>query len=616
MMLQYFTESELKTIRHHPNLQFVSSDDDENFKNPLIIKDPNTRQAYQEVVARTMRNTKHPNVAIIDDKTREAAASPHTIYMEMGTPITKELDGIPYEFLRIPGGTKFYKGMGYFYSTIYKKPVWTGDKRMAAKWAKRFCGGIMVYKTTRDIDLFVLNKANLHRLRNANIPRNVKDMIDTMYGLDPETGENMNINKRVEQLIGRYAARKKNLYLQNEINGFPPVEPQKLLYKAYNFNASRDVHYYLIETHQLDGIIFPTGFTPFLNEPLYEEITLSPNCIKIDKQDPLYWENWGLTLPSPEQFTLNEFSQNHNFKIVDYYMDDTKVDKPAKPNNPNNIRIVTYNVHGCISPNANHDIPTTCKMNMDMLMNLDADVIILQEVPHIMLDMLPLDHSIATQNGLFKSTPPEKQVFLAVITKDLLPSRKILESRGFEWRNSIALTYHGVNIVATHGPIGTRVFNVMGEVIPAKEFEKIYPLNSQTRQRFMHVLMSYVFPNGRHTDIIAGDCNFIPTDPEYPFVDNLYKSDSTEPTNMHGVTVDYVFYKPELLSDTRTTVLKWNESDHRPIMFDATPDADIILLEQSHQTLQPPSTSVTKMPAVGGAPVEAKKKHPARCYLD
>lgn len=39
-------------------------------------------------------------------------------------------------------------------------------------------------------------------------------------------------------------------------------------------------------------------------------------------------------------------------------------------------------------------------------------------------------------------------------------------------------------------------------------------------------------------------------------------------STIHNSKVDYIFYNPRTVHQTSTSIIQWNESDHRPIVAD------------------------------------------------
>lgn len=563
--LKYFDDHQMEEIEPHPNLSIIQNESYDEFRDPAKITSIAIRKIYESM--RNVDNKEDENVNIINEKTNQQFE--HTIYMDIGKRMKASLDNVDFDFIQIDKGTKFYKGIGYFYDIMYDKPIWTGDKKIAARWAKRFCGGIMVYKTKKICNLLVLNNKTISNLCRISIDEQIKHMIDILYGVDC----NGNVNERIKRLIKKYVFCKKQLYLQNEISGFPVQHPQNILYKAYNFDMSRAIHYYLIQTFNLDGIIFPTGFTPFASEPLYEEITLNPSRILIDETDPLYWKNWGLKLPDKSIFMLNESIRNTNFKTIKWYTSHNQQQLQAKQQNTH--RIVTYNVHGCISPNALHNVETTVNMQIEYITSIDADIIILQEVPWLLFKALKITHKdkiLCAYNGLYTNIPDKEQSYILVFTPGTIPLDKdvikyVTEQN--DHRDSLAFIYKGINIIATHVPIGKRLYNAMGELIPPIEFERVYKSNLALRKNFIGTLLSYKFANRDRADVIIGDMNFTEDTEEFRYMLKYhYISPQHDITSIHNLSIDHMFYNPNKINVMCTAVPTWNESDHRPLICD------------------------------------------------
>jgi hypothetical protein len=95
------------------------------------------------------------------------------------------------EFLEIPEGTKFYKGIKYFYSDKSTAPfIWVADKKLACKWARDFNGGVIAYKTNKPLLLLVLSKNSWAKLVKI-LPSDLREIVtSTVYNEDVITMAN------------------------------------------------------------------------------------------------------------------------------------------------------------------------------------------------------------------------------------------------------------------------------------------------------------------------------------------------------------------------------------------------------------------------------------------
>ena len=94
------------------------------------------------------------------------------------------------------------------------------------------------------------------------------------------------------------------------------------------------------------------------------------------------------------------------------------------------------------------------------------------------------------------------------------------------------------------------------------DFYDIYKKNIKYRFEQLSKILSY------KPDIIVGDFNFKPDDPEIKLMNQsgFTFSDVNEPTSIFKKKVDYAFIKPSITGNE--SPIQYFESDHKPIVFD------------------------------------------------
>lgn len=458
-----------------------------------------------------------------------------------------------YEYILLPTGTIFYKGVKYFYEDMIKnKHFWCASKKTACEYAKPYFGSICVYRVENPVKLFILNDNNLNKLCD-NHP-SIKNIVVGLYGL------NLEFNEYKSMICEYKPAWCNSLWFCNEHR----VSRDNFIKTKYpaSINNCWEFHDALYDLMPLQGTILPYHISCF-NQDHSEEINLNTfnNKIEMIKDTPLFWKNWNIDLPPINKFMLNErYPRNYNFKVFDWYNKPhhnnitygyDKIDIPEK----NNYRILSYNIRELTSANALHSSDELLNALNSIIEKVDPDILFLMEVPYSLVTKIGRGyHRVYTPNG----SNYQKGMQLLVVTKKQIYSRIIEYKYKAKFRNSILLDFESTKIICTHLEIGER-YESLRCFAPISEFTEKYKINYEARMGQLGLLVK------ASPDIIVGDFNFSIDDKEITNLKN-YKYNDQGITSIHGTKVDFAFYGDRITG--REYILEYYESDHKPLIFD------------------------------------------------
>lgn len=550
--VNYFTDDERKALIAKG---FVL-DEDVKFSE-TTAKDQGLRSVYDELKDNYLGKTcKTENCEkynkIMQNKPR------CTFYADIGKYETGA-DG--FEYFVLPGSTKMYKGTKYFYSTFPKTHFWVGSQRLAMDYAEWYGGGLNVYENKKPIKLFVLNKKNLEKVYAECVDNNAKELLEMIYGINISIEEQTAwICKKNPQWCGK-------VWLYDEHNSLRPDPKPNRYMPVWGSNL---IHDYFYDKYHFDGTFLEYFMSPF-REIMDEEISLnigvgqngkdlSSNIVML-KDDKDYWETWGLDLPKQEEFLLNEtYPPNIGFKINDWYQS-TDVNQSIIPVLDEKYKILSYNVHGLVSPNVLIHTDQIFGKLMKLIELADPHVIFLQEFPESFvgkLKELKQYQYIITTNG----AEDLRLVALVNLKKCKFNKFDIIKDRKRTQRNSILLHFGTdkkfIKIIGTHLEVGKKYMKNT-RFIEYSDFYDTYKKNVRLRIEQLEKLLA-LSPN-----IIIGDFNFAPGDPEMNILKKDYKYSGDSPTSIHKKKIDYSFFNPSISGSEKT--IAYNESDHLPILF-------------------------------------------------
>ena len=569
--VNYFTEDEYAELKKNKNLVLV----DEKVLNKEKLSISLEIQAiYEETKAiyeKPCQNEICKHYSDTIEKLLSTTDMTKKYFEDIGRyekrthPVLGELD-----FFILPKDVELYKGTKYFYDKLPPKHFWVGNKAIAFRFALLNHGGMNVYKSTDEIALFVLNSSNLNKVYNRRSldetlaqnclgdgKNSIKEAMEFVYGCG------ISFNDHTSYICKKNPKWCNSIYIYNHHD----VERENCMKIPYIRSVDKLtdlIHSYIYDTYQFQGTFLPYHISPYNEGGADEEININiKNCnsFQFDDANPLFWKNWGLKLPDPSKFMLNESYQNENFKSIEWYFRAEKVDKDRaekvdklKVEN-NNVRILSYNVRNFVSANALESEEFVFQKFLDLIDKLNPNIIAIEEFSLDYLNKLPAcyKHKFFVHNGGGKNV-------LAVYTDHPSVFSKI-SFRDRTERNSILIKYKGLKIIATHLEIGQKYNNRLTGFIKPEEFANNYKSNVEVRTKQIKGLLEH------SPDLLVGDFNFNPDDVEINIFKDLgYNYSTTPATSINGVKVDFVFSSPNFKGVEHA--IEYYRSDHQPLIYD------------------------------------------------
>jgi exonuclease III len=545
VLYKFFTDEEFEKIKRYPRVKV-----DEGYDvSTMSVDAKKVFDFYKKLLETDMSNK---NVRIIQNVIDEMLKLERIDYMR-----DKRVNEQGYEYCVIPAGTKFYKATTWFYTTLPKfdensRQVWMGDSITVAKYLGLYRAGVIVYKATKDVKVFLLNVHNFSKLiEDPETPPDVQYLCKYLYGVDITPYEKIDYMKQ--------QSNRKFIWVKQTIEC---EEGAEIMYQSlprdFNDESKKMLVHHVTGKYGADGTIMPHVATPFLG-CMDLEITLGEGSFEMDKTDPIYWENWGLDIKLNHEFTVNKSYANINFKIYDWITAEEDLHDYEGYDNKK-FKMMTYNVHNMESVNAYHNDEDMYKIVRKTILDADPDILVMQEMKFKFIERIKRDcgfkQTIYTINGTYPSKNNNYNAYLAVYLKRPCKFEVVRHNSEYA-RNFIVLEYGGLRIVGAHLPIGVSYIR-RGKLVYDDEFASLYESNTKLRMAAIDHIFKY------KPDIILGDMNFAPVDKELErFKDYQYDNDNT--TSIHKIKVDYIFY-PKTWEGVKTRLIMNPESDHRPLI--------------------------------------------------
>lgn len=330
--------------------------------------------------------------------------------------------------------------------------------------------------------------------------------------------------------------------------------------------GSNLIHDYFYKYYDIDGTFLEYFISPFrdiCDEEISINIKLSGDSVSMDKEDPSYWENWGLSLPPDNDFMLNEsYPPNIGFKVNNWYQSNNNYTIPELA--PDDVRILTYNVRYLTSANILRTENEILSQLISIINKSNSHIIFIQEFPMQKIQEL---RSLKNHQLIYTQNGGRELLLVALVNlnKSKFTKFDIIKDHRRTIRNSILLNYvhQGIpiKIIGTHLEIGRRYMKNT-RFIGYADFYKTYKKNTNTRIDQLKFLTS------KNPNILIGDFNFNPADPEMEYIDKLGLTHFDTPTtSIHSKKVDFAFFNP-LTIIGKEHPIDYFESDHKPLIFD------------------------------------------------
>lgn len=452
----------------------------------------------------------------------------------------------------MPKNTQFYKGTNYFYDTteINKPYFWVGNVLEAMGYARRYQGGLMVYKNIDDLNLFIFTPDNIRRIYKTIDDPKVKQAFQLKFGLD------MSRNKHI-QMILNHTKWDDVIWLYNTRYAGSFMYCKTPIYDETYWNRANDyiIHDYMInylEPKGFHGTITFETFSPFMSHVKEDVVIFKTDRFVLDSANPYYWKNWfpivskKYNVVLPKSFDLAQGISNNCFKTIKYYNKYTPTSRGFRSpighikNLKQGISVITYNVHGFISINAlvtEHDMVKSVR---DLIETYKPNIMFLQEVPFSSVYAIrelgyKLIHTPNGGHNLCLCALVDKEINYKIVhMKYNKKDRNAIRIKDYPLQNTT------LDIVGCHLEIGKRYTDINDWFLPIDQFLPDFIHNSRLRIKQLRTLLD----DKSEVDVLAGDLNFSPSDPEFDILKTHFRvekyiTDIPE-TNIHQSVTDFI----------------------------------------------------------------------------
>ncbi|ARF11295.1 endonuclease/exonuclease/phosphatase family protein [Klosneuvirus KNV1] len=266
--------------------------------------------------------------------------------------------------------------------------------------------------------------------------------------------------------------------------------------------------------------------------------------------------NVAKNLGSKSKDILIKFYADHPDNYLDYLREES-----------NSLIICSYNVHGWVNINAKINVADNFANILKLFQDYDdIDILVLQEVcfrdylteNYIKEEFqkIGFNDSFSVPNGgCFLNSM--KTDYIMILSKEKFQMKKEIDVTIARWKRScLIVKYKSINILAVHLEIGKSYHH-----LPINEYrKKIESDNTKDRIIQLNKLLN------NDIDMIVGDFNFTPNDPEFKWLldkEFIFCQDLTHTTPFNRT--DMVFIKDKI-SNINNKSISCNYSDHLPII--------------------------------------------------
>ena len=468
-------------------------------------------------------------------------------------------------------GNYIYKGTKYFYkpedeNKFYDELTYGyyGDKYLAYFYARRYSGGLQVYKTTKDLKLF-----------NVTNDKNIFYILDLVKKTDDIFFDEITYNEFYKAVKVKYGVginkyfQAYNISKYTRFNELWLYEPEKTLnytadkkYTGWYYGAGKidrvcatGIMHLLKD--KFDGITSITGiYTPFSSYTGTEIIIWNQkNVIKRrpnHKYDSIQFIKKLHFDPFSINYDIKLFLKNQNFRMINFYLNH-KIDLNQNIK-INGLKIMSLNVHNFVSINLDDKPEFILKNLLNFCKNYDIDLCFLQEYyTDLKIDSEYYNYIInVSHTGLVVLY--KKNLDIKNIKSFKLFNEKYLDQRRF----CLIFEFNSEIFVNTHLEIGKRFYDRSGSLLLADEFYEVIKYNYNIRKKQLKQILKY------NPTYIIGDFNFNNLDKEYKYITKKgYKTGLVDYTTPFNKQVDFIFSKKNYKFFTK---INYQYSDHLPII--------------------------------------------------
>lgn len=489
----------------------------------------------------------------------------------------------------LPANIYLYKGTKYFYDETTevkigsKVPfIYLGDKYIGYYYAKRYSGGLQVYKSTTNIKLFnVTNDSNMYKILDQIKSKNMSETffdkitygefykaIKTKYGVG--------VNKYFQAWnISKYT-HYSDMWLYEPEKSINYVNFYDNSYTGWYFGAGNIDRVcaqglMLLLKNNFDGLTGITGFyTPFSSATATEIIIWNPNVIQREiqhKYDTMQFiKNLNFN-PLEIKFDRKLSTLNANLRLLEFYTNHKILKHEIEQINQfiqtfeNHFRVMSLNVHNFKSINLNDNSLMIMNQLIDLMNDLNIDIGCFQDVG--------IEHIDNFNNLIQTKINVNSYIMISQSINGLIIIHKnnlIVSSVSIIHDFAIGFVINDKFFINTQLNSGKKLYDRSGSLLNADEVVKIINFNYNLRKKQIDQLIK-INPN-----YIIGNFNFTNIDPEYNYIINqIYKSNHAikyQTINLNYTTAfntqtDYVFSISKIKF---CQTIKWPYSLHLPII--------------------------------------------------
>jgi len=468
---------------------------------------------------------------------------------------------------------KIYKGTKYFYTSeqenkFYKENLigYYGDKYIAFVYAKKYNGGLQVYKLNRDLKIFnITNDKNikilLDMIKNDYLKKDKGDeiffnkvsykklykAIKMKYGVNInkyQQANNISIYKSFNEIWLYLPKYDISNYLNNHDNSYTGW-----LFGAGNIDRICANGIRLLLKDKFDGFVSKYGFfTPYRKETITDIEFVLWNQKKIlqrlpeDEYDSMQFIKHLHFDPLKINFDINLSKQNKNFQFINYYINN-KIDK-EEINSIKNIsvkkdqlKVMSLNVNNFKSINLNDTTNFILKKIFYLLDEMDIDLCFLQEYT--------TDFQINSKK--YNYIKDQNYNELAVLYKNNLNIKnvKYFKLQNYEYfkKNVICLHFNlnDIKFAITNLEKGQSFYDRSGSLFNPQELYKTIQFNFELRKNQINEILDKV----DEPDFIIGNFNFNSLDKEFEYITKKkkYFTKLIDEKNPFGEQINFIFSK-------------------------------------------------------------------------
>ena len=468
-------------------------------------------------------------------------------------------------------GNYIYKGTKYFYKPEEEYKFFDelpygyyGDKYLAYFYARRYSGGLQVYKTNKDLKLFnVTNDKNMFYILNL-----IKKSDDIFFN-------NITYNEFYKAIKVKYGVginkyfQAYNISKYTRFNEIWLYEPEKTLnytvdkkYTGWYYGAGQIDRIcatgimHLIKD-KFDGITSETGYyTPFSSYTGTEIIIWNQKEVLERKPNHKYDSMQFIKKLHFDPFSINfDISlaiKNQNFNMINFYLNH-KIDLNHYIQT-DGLKIMSLNIHNFVSINLDDKSEFILKTLLELCKHYDIDLCFLQEYYTDMIIESKYYNYIIDKSHIGLVVLYKKNLDIKNIKSFKLPNEKYLDQRRF----CLMFELNSEIFATTHLEIGKRFYDRSGSLLLADEFYEVIQFNYNVRKKQLDKILEY------NPNYIIGDFNFNRLDKEYEYIISKgYNTGLVDYTTPFNKQVDFIFSKKKYKLFTK---INFQYSDHLPVI--------------------------------------------------